>query len=311
MKKTAISILLAAATLTGTAQAQSSQIDYSVSYSQTNAAYKNKDYVTAMQELKPLAEQGDTNAQVMVGYMYINGQGVPTNSAEGISWYQRAAAQGNRAAQFNLGVNYQFGQNSLPKDPEKAFNFIKQSANNGYAKAQTKLGFFYYTGIGVPVDYKLSLYWSALGLKNGDPDAEKNVSIVFRKAVPEETVAFGSYRILSQTQATTYAITNNPRTGLIINYGDATAVNAMKRGAVRACRLMTAPQVAWMQTTAQKITVQVLTPIGVTAGLSGQSLANLTANLPPDQQENFILAKNLVDFVSQTGDIPYYLCDRS
>ncbi len=41
------------------------------------AAYMRGDYATALRELRPLAEQGDANAQFNLGLMYDDGRGVP------------------------------------------------------------------------------------------------------------------------------------------------------------------------------------------------------------------------------------------
>ena len=43
------------------------------------AAYDNGDYVTALQEWRPPAEQGHAWAQYSFGYMYASGGGVPEN----------------------------------------------------------------------------------------------------------------------------------------------------------------------------------------------------------------------------------------
>ena len=42
-------------------------------------AYHDGNYAVALLELKPLAEQGDLNAQSFLGLMYKNGKGVPQN----------------------------------------------------------------------------------------------------------------------------------------------------------------------------------------------------------------------------------------
>ncbi len=41
------------------------------------AAYQRGDYAKAIRELRPLAEKGYANAQVVLGVMYVKGQGVP------------------------------------------------------------------------------------------------------------------------------------------------------------------------------------------------------------------------------------------
>jgi len=73
------------------------------------AAYVRGDYEAALKELRPLASQGNTEAQFLVGLMYNNGQGVPQDYGAAARWYRLAAEQGIDDAQFTLGVMYQDG----------------------------------------------------------------------------------------------------------------------------------------------------------------------------------------------------------
>ena len=41
------------------------------------AAAQAGDFATALQELRPLAEQGNADAQFFIGMMYANGDGAP------------------------------------------------------------------------------------------------------------------------------------------------------------------------------------------------------------------------------------------
>ena len=43
-------------------------------------------------------------AQLNLGNMYCNGDGVEQDYTEAVVWYRKAAEQGNAGAQFNLGV---------------------------------------------------------------------------------------------------------------------------------------------------------------------------------------------------------------
>ncbi len=74
------------------------------------AAYKQGDYATALRELRPLAEQGNTNAQFMLGLMYYKGGGVPQDYAEAAKWYRKAAEQGNADAQYIHGLMHSLGR---------------------------------------------------------------------------------------------------------------------------------------------------------------------------------------------------------
>lgn len=73
------------------------------------AAYEDGDYATAMREFRPLAEQGDVDAQANLGYMYQKGYGVPQDSSEAVKWYRLAAEQGHLNAQAMIGLMYAFG----------------------------------------------------------------------------------------------------------------------------------------------------------------------------------------------------------
>ena len=75
------------------------------------AAYQRGDYVTALRELKPLAEQGHAEAQNNLGVKYSEGQGVPQDYVQAHLWYNLAAAQGNDNARKNREI---VAQNMTP-----------------------------------------------------------------------------------------------------------------------------------------------------------------------------------------------------
>ena len=62
------------------------------------AAYESGDYATALQEWRPLAEQGDAEAQLNLGLIYDDGYGVPVNDAEAAKWFRKVAEQGDATA---------------------------------------------------------------------------------------------------------------------------------------------------------------------------------------------------------------------
>ena len=64
--------------------------------------YGRGEYKTAYQLLRPLAEQGNSNAQLMLGFMFDQGRGVPQDYAEGEKWFRKSAKQGNIGAQYTL-----------------------------------------------------------------------------------------------------------------------------------------------------------------------------------------------------------------
>lgn len=68
------------------------------------------DFATAILNWRPLAEQGNARAQLILGAMYADGQGVPQDYKEAVVWFRKAADQGFARAQFSLGVMYANGQ---------------------------------------------------------------------------------------------------------------------------------------------------------------------------------------------------------
>ena len=97
-------------------------------------ASKNGDYATALKEWRPLAEQGDANAQSNLGWMYDNGFGVLEDDMEAVKWYRLAAEQGEASAQFYLGVAYAVGEGVL-KDDEDAAQWFRLAAEQGIEEA--------------------------------------------------------------------------------------------------------------------------------------------------------------------------------
>src|SRR5918911_1031109 len=74
------------------------------------SAYKAKDYATAVKEWLPLAEAGDAPSQFNLGLMYLDGTGVPQNDEKAVEWFRRSADQGYAKAQGNLGALYATGR---------------------------------------------------------------------------------------------------------------------------------------------------------------------------------------------------------
>jgi len=128
-------------------------------------AYTMEEYATAWQELLPLAEAGNTEAQILVGRMYNNGNGVTTDLAKGAAYYQRAATNGNARAQALLAFLFTAGR-GVPKDPKQALQWYQQAANNGDAYAQLDLARIYREGKSAKLDLVQAYKWYFIVSKN-------------------------------------------------------------------------------------------------------------------------------------------------
>ena len=69
-------------------------------------------HIAAAQDLeatKVLAEQGDPQAQVLLGVMYDYGLGIPEDDEEALRWYRKSADQGHADGQLSLAGVYELG----------------------------------------------------------------------------------------------------------------------------------------------------------------------------------------------------------
>jgi len=64
------------------------------------------DYAAARAEWRPLAEQGNVEAQYSLASLYRDGRGVPRDDEQAAAWYLRAAEAGSWWAAFDLGMLY-------------------------------------------------------------------------------------------------------------------------------------------------------------------------------------------------------------
>ncbi len=74
------------------------------------AAYEAENYDEAFQILKPLADNGDSEAQYQIAEMYKYGEGTAESIDEAIVWYKKSAEQLNSSALFDLGWMHKAGR---------------------------------------------------------------------------------------------------------------------------------------------------------------------------------------------------------
>ena len=127
-------------------------------YDEAWEAYLNQDYTSALEQLEPLAEQGDPRAQYAVGWMYRNGEGLDQDYETAAQWYRRAAEQGHSEARNSLGLMYQFGE-GVAVDHQLAAQWYRLAAEQGHSEAQNNLGLMYIKGEGVTQSNTRAYMW--------------------------------------------------------------------------------------------------------------------------------------------------------
>jgi len=129
-------------------------------------AFNRGDFELALDEWRPLAEQGHARAQYQIGTMYANGNGVFISLREALKYYQASAEQGLPEAQHALAFTYRVG-NGVPKNTTEAAKWYRLAAEAGIQEAQFHLGSFYGGGEGVPRDYIQAYKWFSLAAAQG------------------------------------------------------------------------------------------------------------------------------------------------
>jgi uncharacterized protein len=133
-------------------------------------AYATGDYDTAARLMQPLAAADDPEAQLYLGYMYLNGRGVEENPPEGLRLHRRLAEKGYAVAQYSVAVIYQRGR-GVDQDFAEAAKWHRAAAEQGNALAQFALGVMHTNGRGVQADDVQAYLWIALALR-GTPAGE-------------------------------------------------------------------------------------------------------------------------------------------
>lgn len=114
-----------------------SMADHSHYYAEATKAYNAGDYQTALHLWTEEAENGDSDAQEMLGAMYATGKGTQKDNVAAAKWYRMAAEQGKTSAQYSLGTVYYEGL-GVQKSLEHAYAWWLVSAANGNKGAKNK-----------------------------------------------------------------------------------------------------------------------------------------------------------------------------
>ena len=83
---------------------------------------------------------------------------MPQDKRRACDWFEKAAAQGDPNAQFNLATLY-FSGEGIPEHFIKGLEWYTTAASQGQAFAQNMLGTVYYRGIGIAVDRIAAYVW--------------------------------------------------------------------------------------------------------------------------------------------------------
>ena len=125
-----------------------------------------------VQRITRQAEEGDVNAQLTLGYMYLYGEeGVEIDYNKAFRYYSMAAAQNDSVAVNNLGSLYYSGIGT-EKDYLKAATLFDRAAKLGNVEASVNLAFIYLSGSSVGKNSRAAMELFKKAAEKGNPTAE-------------------------------------------------------------------------------------------------------------------------------------------
>lgn len=121
----------------------------------------------------PRAEDRQEDAQALYsrGLMYLEGKRVPRDYQKAADWIGKAAEAGHPEAQHDLGLMYYKGR-GVELDYQKACEWFAKAAEAGHATARYNMGVMYENGYGVPKDMARAAEWYQEAAAQGHAKAQ-------------------------------------------------------------------------------------------------------------------------------------------
>ncbi len=171
-------------------------------------AYKDGDYAAALDEWRPLAEEGDAYAQRNLAAMFQNGTGVRRNNVLAYALFDLATAKVADAAKYRDALARSMTPTQVKKAAKlardarrgdaaailgQAFNAAlgnqpppakkRRASRQRDARAQNTLGNKYYSGRGVPKDYAKAAKWFRKAAQQGLAQAQRSLGYMYREGL--------------------------------------------------------------------------------------------------------------------------------
>jgi uncharacterized protein len=120
---------------------------------------------------KRLADRGNDEAQDMVGYFYIEGEGISRDPVQAEQYFLRSAEQGNQTAMSELALYYSLGMLGCCRDQQKALHWTRRLAELGDRRGEVELMQAYAAGEGIARDEKEAVKWAKRAARQDSVEA--------------------------------------------------------------------------------------------------------------------------------------------
>ncbi|MBD8893170.1 peptidoglycan-binding protein [Roseibium litorale] len=143
--------------------------------------------------LRKAAANGDPAAAFIIGVKYTEGEGVAADLAEAAKWYQKAADKNLAPAQYRLASLYEKGR-GVAQDIAKAKDWYSRAAEAGNAKAMHNLAVLYAEGSESAPDFAKAAKWFEEAANYGVKDSLFNLGILYARGLGVQKDLIASYK---------------------------------------------------------------------------------------------------------------------
>ncbi|KAK8896769.1 hypothetical protein M9Y10_014686 [Tritrichomonas musculus] len=143
---------------------KNSEAQYLLGIIYLNGEYIKQNIDKGIHYLLLAANQNNSKAQFDISFYYFEGKYIEKNINKGVKYMTLAANQNLAKAQFYLGIFYLLDEYS--KDVKKAIHYLLLAANQNYPKAQHELGCIYFENKYIQRDINKAIIFLSLAAEN-------------------------------------------------------------------------------------------------------------------------------------------------
>lgn len=152
------------------------------------SAVQSGQWERAYQEFQRSAAEGNPDAQVNLGNLYLQGLGVEHSDLKAYDWYAKAARQGHAQALGKLAIMHYQGL-GVAEDHAAAADWFRKAAEKGNADAAMILAELHARGDGVSKSKPEAYLWYSIAADLGKAEASETRMQLAEELAPSEVNA--------------------------------------------------------------------------------------------------------------------------
>jgi len=137
------------------------------------------------QQLADAAAKGNPAAQFEMGVRLAEGRGVNTDHSAALQWFEKSAQQNLAPAQFRLAAMLERGLGA-DKNLKRAADLYAKAAAQGHVRAMHNLGVLHAEGLDGKPDYLTAATWFRKAAEYGVGDSQYNLAILYARGMGVE-----------------------------------------------------------------------------------------------------------------------------